>query len=332
MHPRACRLEALLQRGDVVTELGEVLGDIQCPVGGDKEPLRWARDAIPGPEHLPETDMGAVPLVVEHPEQDREGVRTAQGDRMGGAGLLVAFGLVVTQHIRAQRAFSGLGARGLVVRDPVCRHQQCRHRVDERGLAGADIPGEQGVVSVQVECPHATVERAPVEDLKAVQAETRACHHESSGCSVAAYSLSRRSSSASHCPSTKALRMRRTSYMPPESRTRRRNPRSTTFAMCVSIWSTSRASLLRSGRNTCTISTIWSRLMISRGSPSLASASSSFLRSSASIRLTGKDSDRRATNRGIAGPSASESSSGRERRNAYPSASSMTTLSPMTPT
>ena len=56
---------------------------------------------------------------------------------------------------------------------------------------------------------------------------------------------------------------------------------------------TSRASLLVSGRKTRSSSTIWSRLSTSRVSALTASNSASFLRSSASSRLTWNDSERR---------------------------------------
>ena len=83
--------------------------------------------------------------------------------------------------------------------------------------------------------------------------------------------------------------------------------------MWASIWSISRASLLVGGRNSRTISTIWSRVSISRVSLPWASNSASFLRSSASSRLTWKDSERRGISRG-SGAASSGSSSGRWRQ------------------
>ena len=68
--------------------------------------------------------------------------------------------------------------------------------------------------------------------------------------------------------------------------------------MCASIWSVSLASLLLAGRNTRTISAICSRVSMSRVSAPWASNSASFLRSSASSRLTWKDSARRGISRG----------------------------------
>ncbi|MBS1173038.1 MAG: hypothetical protein H6R12_1868 [Proteobacteria bacterium] len=97
---------------------------------------------------------------------------------------------------------------------------------------------------------------------------------------------------------------------------RRRKPRSTTLLMWASIWSINLASLLLSGRNTRTSSTMSSRVNTRRVSLPPASNSASFLRSSASSRLTGNDSGLRATRRGSRGLASSSAGSGRLLRNA----------------
>src|SRR5436309_2908044 len=81
---------------------------------------------------------------------------------------------MVTEHIAAQRALARLGTRGLVVGDPLGWNQERRDAIDQRGLAGADVAGEQAVVAVELERPDAVVECTPVVHLKARKAETGA--------------------------------------------------------------------------------------------------------------------------------------------------------------
>ena len=71
--------------------------------------------------------------------------------------------------VRAQGAFLGLGAGGLVVGGLVGRHQQRGERVDDRRLAGADVTGQQRGLGAGSEPPDLGVERAPVQDLRVLQ-------------------------------------------------------------------------------------------------------------------------------------------------------------------
>src|SRR5690606_33602361 len=84
---------------------------------------------------------------------------------------LVTLGLVVARDVRAQGPLARARARRLVVGDAVRRHEQRRDRVDDRRLARTDVARQERVTTVEVERPHALVERAPVEHLEPLEAE-----------------------------------------------------------------------------------------------------------------------------------------------------------------
>ena len=110
--PRAVRREGvpdldpgaaqpLAQAGDVGAEVGELAGDGQIALGGGKEPRGLAL-RIRDPEHLGQGHGLVVALVPEYAEDDRVVAGVAQRDGAGGDAQLVAFGLVVAQHVGAQ--------------------------------------------------------------------------------------------------------------------------------------------------------------------------------------------------------------------------------------
>ena len=193
----------------VRTEVREVPGHRQRPVGGHVEPVRLAGRVPAQPEHLGQAHGRVVAGVGKDTEDHAVGGAVPQRHRPGGPGDLVTLGLVVAEHVRAQAPLAGVSPGGLVVGDALGGQQQRGHSVHDGGLTGADVAGEQRVLPVQAERPDAATERAPVVQLQAGQAE--AGHSCSSPASSAAYSASLVSKSASHWPSTKALRMRRTS-------------------------------------------------------------------------------------------------------------------------
>ena len=101
-------------------------------------------------------------------------------DGAGGDAEIVAFRLVVAEDAGAQRPLAAAGPRRPVVGGPMRRHEEGGDRVDEGRLAGADVAGEEVVAAIELEGPDPPVERAPVEDLQAVEAEarTRLVRHE----------------------------------------------------------------------------------------------------------------------------------------------------------
>ena len=68
------------------------------------------------------------------------------------------------------------GTVEVVVGDPVGRQQQGGERVDEGGLAAADVAGQQGRVAVERQLPDPLVEGAPVEHLEVAQPVARPVH------------------------------------------------------------------------------------------------------------------------------------------------------------
>ena len=122
------------------------------------------------PEYLRKGDGLAVARIVKHAQDDRVGVVVAQRHGPGGTADLAAFGLVVPQDVGAQRAFPAPGAGRPVEGQTLRRHQQRGDRVDEGGLARADVAGEQAVPPARLQGPYAPVERAPVEHLEAMKA------------------------------------------------------------------------------------------------------------------------------------------------------------------
>ena len=133
-HRHAAGAQALAQLGDVGAELGEVGGDAECALGHRVEPQRRAVRVLE-PEHLGQRHGLVVAGVVEHRQDHGVAVRPAQRHWPARAALLVALGLVVTEHVGAQGALARVGAGGLVVGDAVGGHEQGRDRVDECRLA-----------------------------------------------------------------------------------------------------------------------------------------------------------------------------------------------------
>ncbi len=114
------------------------------------------------PEDLGQGDDLVIADVVEDAEDDGVVRRTAQCYGLSGAGGIVAFALVVAQHVGAQRAFAGIGPSGLVVGHALRWHQQGGDCVNQRGLARTDVAGEQAAAPAQGVAPHPGVEGAPV--------------------------------------------------------------------------------------------------------------------------------------------------------------------------
>ena len=165
-------LEPLAEILKRVPGVGEVGRDLKIVIADDEEPVGLAA-VFPRSEHLSDGGGRRCCLVAEDSEQDRIVLGAAQGDGPRSARLLVVFGLIVAQHVRAKVAFASLGTGRLVVRDPVGWHQQGGHCVDECGLAGPDVPCEESVASTDVERPHALIEGAPVVDLETVKPAPR---------------------------------------------------------------------------------------------------------------------------------------------------------------
>ena len=168
----AARAQPLAQGRDVGAEVGEIAGYRQGPLGADKE-ARRLRLCVLHPEHLCQRHGLVVARVVKNAQDHRKVVVVAQRHGFGAARHLVALRLVVPQHVGAQRALLGIRACGLVVGDALRRHQQRGDCIDQRGLARADVAGQQHVLAHGIERPDAGVEGAPVEQLQALQAKTR---------------------------------------------------------------------------------------------------------------------------------------------------------------
>ena len=168
MHVDARAAQPLAQRRHVDAEFGKVASDRQRAFGHCEEAGRLAVRLLE-PEHLRQRHRLVIAGVLEHAENHRVAAMIAQGHRATRATELAALRLVVPEHVRAQRSLARVGAGGLVVGDAVRRHEQRRHRIDQRGLARADIAGEQRVAAVGAQRPDAAVERAPVEHLEPLQ-------------------------------------------------------------------------------------------------------------------------------------------------------------------
>ena len=212
-----------------------MLGDRQVALGSYEQSARGP-DGVLDPEHLSDGDGLVERFIVEHAEDHAQCRVVAQRDRLRRTADLVAFGLVVAQHVGAQRTFLGFGAGRLVVGDSVGGHQQGGDGVDDGGLARPDVAGEQGVVAAEIQAPDVLIEGAPIEQLEPVEAEpgdgvvgrefehgcldghnaslsSRVCWSASpmSRSSESRYCCNRWSKSDSHCASTNALMIRRTS-------------------------------------------------------------------------------------------------------------------------
>jgi hypothetical protein len=164
--------QPLAQRRDVRAEMGKVASDREIAFGGDEEARRLPL-CILDPEDLCQRHRLVVAGVVKDAEDHRVVVVVAQRHRPGRTAEFVALGLVVTENVRAQRPLAAVGAGRLVVGDALRRHQQRRHRIDQRRLARADVAGQQGVPALRTERPHPPVECSPVEHFETLQAETR---------------------------------------------------------------------------------------------------------------------------------------------------------------
>ena len=132
----AVRPQSSAQRGDLGAEIGEVAGHRQRLVRGHVEAIRLPADVgAAKPEHLGDGDGSAVALIAEDAEDHAVFGAVTERDWFGGASDLVAFGLVIAEHVGAQRPLPGVRACGLVVGDPVGRQQQRRDRVHDGGLS-----------------------------------------------------------------------------------------------------------------------------------------------------------------------------------------------------
>jgi hypothetical protein len=164
--------QPLAQAGDVGAEVGKVTGDREIAFGGDEEARRLPLRVL-DPEHLRQRHRLVVTGVVKDAEDHRVVVVVAQRHRPRRAADLVALRLVVAEDVRAQRPFAAVGPGGLVVGDALRRHQQRRHRIDQRRFARADVTGQEGIPALRIERPHTPVESAPVEHFEPLQAEAR---------------------------------------------------------------------------------------------------------------------------------------------------------------
>ncbi len=164
--------QPLAQARDVGPETREVAGDGQLAIGHRVQPRRLAMRLLE-PEDLGQRHRLVVARVVEHAEDHRVAAGIAQGDRAAGAAELAALGLVVPEHVGAQRPLAGVRAGRPVVGDPVGRDEQGRDRIHQRGFARADVAGEQRVARVGTQRPHARVESAPIQHFKSAQTEPR---------------------------------------------------------------------------------------------------------------------------------------------------------------
>ncbi len=167
---RAQAAQSLAQLCDVRTEAREVRGDRQLAFSANIE-ARGLALGILHPEHLGQRDGLVVARVVEHAEDHGIAVVIAQAHGFGAAGRFVALGLVMPEHLGPQRAFPAVGAGGLVVDDAMGGHQECGDRVHQRRFAGADVAGQQTVLAVEPQCPHATIEGPPVQHFQPLQAK-----------------------------------------------------------------------------------------------------------------------------------------------------------------
>ena len=97
---------------------------------------------------------------------------------------------MVAQDVGADGALGPVSARGAVEGHLVGLGEQGGEPVDEGGLAGADLSGEQAVAAVEDEALDGAVEGAPVEHLELVEADAGAAgelegEHALIGCEVA---------------------------------------------------------------------------------------------------------------------------------------------------
>jgi hypothetical protein len=120
----------LPQGGDVRAEVGEVRRNRQVSLGADKEACRL-RLSVLHPEDLCQRHRLVVTSVVKNTQDDRIVVVVPQCHGFGGAGHVVALGLVMTEHVGAQRTFLAVSTGGLVVGDAMCGYQQRGDRVDQ---------------------------------------------------------------------------------------------------------------------------------------------------------------------------------------------------------
>lgn len=169
---RAAGPQPTAQVRQVGAEVGEVCLDRQLLRRGDKEPVRLAGPVLLV-EHLRQRDGLVESRVGEDAEHNRVVPVVAQPDRTRAAGGLDPLGLVVAFDVAAQRAFPGVGAGGLVVQDALRGQQQRGERIDQGGLAAADVAGEQRGGSLGRQAPDSLVECPPVEHLEPMQPVAR---------------------------------------------------------------------------------------------------------------------------------------------------------------
>ena len=162
--------EPLAEVAQLGSKIGEVRRDGKGLGSGDEKAIGLAR-VLPLLEHLRERHGLVVAVVAEDPQDD--GVTAAPGaqaDSSRSSCRLNALGLVVALDVGAKGPLLGVRACGLVVGDPVGGHEQCRECVNEGRLPRADVTCEQRGLSSRRQAPHLTVEGAPVEHLKVLQA------------------------------------------------------------------------------------------------------------------------------------------------------------------
>jgi hypothetical protein len=83
------------------------------------------------PEHLCERDGLIVGGIAEYAQDRRVAVVIAQRYGLGRSGHFIAFGLVMAEHVGAQRALTAFRPGRLVVGDPVRRDEERRNGVDQ---------------------------------------------------------------------------------------------------------------------------------------------------------------------------------------------------------
>ena len=160
--------QAFLQAFDLVAEVAEVVYDAHFIMG---QHIELPHAVVLQPEYLRQRDGLPVAFIGKNGQQHREVFFAgAQVHVPGFARLRNLFVFVSATDVTQQAAFAGFRPGGFVVGDLLVRHQQGGDGVDEGGLAGADIAGQQSVVSIGVDGPDVLIEGAPVEHFQLMQA------------------------------------------------------------------------------------------------------------------------------------------------------------------
>ena len=126
----AANTQAFAQGIDVAAKVGEIAGNRQIPLGTNITTRRLALCLLE-PENLGQRHRLIVAGVVEDTENNRVVARFAQADRSRRTGRLVALGLVMAEHVGAQRTLPGICPCSLVVGDALRRHEQGRNGIDK---------------------------------------------------------------------------------------------------------------------------------------------------------------------------------------------------------